>query len=598
MSLLKEIAPSVQQVAEAIAIAVGVEVEIVDNQLTIVGGTSVYAQRIGEKEEAGEIDGNYLYARVLRTGMTMNISDAQSDQNYGTSVDAFGSYELAEICTPIKVSDQIIGIIGLVALNEEQRAILLDKSRSMVSFVEKMADLLGAKAMQKKALNHVELSMSEMATVLETTHEGIFAIDSRGYIRHCNSMAEELFKTTKNDIVGSHISKFMRGTPALEVLRSGTGYTENEEVYNSERGSYHFIVTAKPYFSERNVAGVVISFRDIEEAQKLVYNINTRALKYTFDDIMGESEAIRRAKNQALLTARGNSTVLITGESGTGKEMFAKAIHYSSSRGKGPFVTVNCGAIPENLLESELFGYEKGAFTGANEKGKFGKFELANGGTIFLDEIGDMPLHLQVKLLHVLQNMRFERVGGNKVIIVDVRVVAATNKDLEAMIKDGTFREDLYYRLSVIPLTIPPLRGRRTDIKPLMYHFLNKYNTFMNKKIIGFTEEVEYIYEAYDWPGNVRELENAIEYGTNMAFGDKIGIDAIPGRLLKNDANTIHIEESDLPLSEQVKFYEKEIITRKLKKYSGNSNAKDLVAKDLGLSRATLYRKLSELDIN
>lgn len=598
MSLLKEIAPSVQQVAEAIAIAVGVEVEIVDNQLTIVGGTSVYAQRIGEKEEAGEIDGNYLYARVLRTGMTMNIADAQSDKNYGTSVDAFGSYELAEICTPIKVSNQIIGIIGLVALNEEQRGILLDKNRSMVSFVEKMADLLGAKAMQKKALNHVELSMSEMATVLETTHEGIFAIDNRGYIRHCNSMAEELFKTTKNDIIGSHISKFMRGTPALEVLRSGTGYTENEEVYNSERGSFHFIVTAKPYFSDRNVAGVVVSFRDIEEAQKLVYNINTRALKYTFDDIMGESEAIRRAKNQALLTARGNSTVLITGESGTGKEMFAKAIHYSSSRAKGPFITVNCGAIPENLLESELFGYEKGAFTGANEKGKFGKFELANGGTIFLDEIGDMPLHLQVKLLHVLQNMRFERVGGNKVIIVDVRVIAATNKDLEAMIKEGTFREDLYYRLSVIPLTIPPLRGRRTDIKPLMYHFLNKYNTFMNKKIIGFTEEVEYIYEAYDWPGNVRELENAIEYGTNMAFGDKIGIDAIPGRLLKNDANTIHIEESDLPLSEQVKFYEKEIITRKLKKYSSSSNAKDLVAKDLGLSRATLYRKLSELDIN
>ena len=598
MSLLKEIAPSVQQVAEAIAIAVGVEVEIVDNQLTIVGGTSVYAQRIGEKEEAGEIDGNYLYARVLRTGMTMNIADAQSDKSYGTSVDAFGSYELAEICTPIKVGDQIIGIIGLVALNEKQRAILLDKNRSMVTFVEKMADLLGAKALQKEALNHVELSMSEMSTVLESTHEGIFGIDSRGYIRHCNSMAEELFRTTKNDIVGSHISKFMRGTPALEVLRSGTGYTENEEVYNSERGSFHFIVTAKPYFNDKIVAGVVICFRDIEEAQKLVYNINTRALKYTFDDIMGESEAIRRAKNQALLTARGNSTVLITGESGTGKEMFAKAIHYASSRAKGPFITVNCGAIPENLLESELFGYEKGAFTGANEKGKFGKFEMANGGTIFLDEIGDMPLHLQVKLLHVLQNMRFERVGGNKVIIVDVRVVAATNKDLETMIKEGTFREDLYYRLSVIPLMIPPLRGRRTDIKPLMYHFLNKYNTFMNKKIIGFTEEAEYIYESYDWPGNVRELENAVEYGTNMAFGDKIGVDAIPSRLLKNDSNTIQIEESDLPLSEQVKIYEKEIITRKLKKYGGSSNAKDLVAKDLGLSRATLYRKLSELDIN
>lgn len=598
MSLLKEIAPGVQQVAEAIAIAVGVEVEIVDNQLTIVGGTSIYSQRIGDKEESGEIDGNYLYARVLRTGNTEYISDAQSDKTYGINVDAFGKFELAEICTPIKLNDEIIGIIGLVALDENQRSILLDKKKNMVKFVEKMADLLGAKAVQKKALNNVELSMSEMSTVLETAHEGIFAIDSRGYIKHCNYMAEELFKTTKSDMIGSHISKFMRGTPALEVLRSGNGYTENEEVYTNERGSFHFIVTAKPFYTEGVVAGVVISFRDIEEAQKLVYNINTRALKYTFEDIMGESEALRKAKNQALLTARGNSTVLITGESGTGKEMFAKAIHYASARAKGPFITVNCGAIPENLLESELFGYEKGAFTGASDKGKFGKFELANGGTIFLDEIGDMPLHLQVKLLHVLQNMRFERVGGNKVIIVDVRVVAATNKDLETMIKDGTFREDLYYRLSVIPLTIPPLRGRRTDIKLLMYHFLNKYNTFMNKKITGFTEEVEYIYENYDWPGNVRELENAVEYGTNMAFGDKIGIDAVPGRLLKNDSNTIQIEESDLPLNEQVKFYEKEILTRKLKKYGNNSNAKDLVAKELGLSRATLYRKLSELEIN
>ena len=304
MSLLKEIAPSVQQVAEAIAIAVGVEVEIVDNELTIVGGTSLYTQQIGKKEEAGAIDGNYLYARVLRTGNTENIADAQNDKTYGTSMDEFGSYELAEICTPIKVDEKIIGIIGLVALNEDQRAILLDKKRSMVTFVEKMADLLGAKAMQKKALNKVELSMSEMSTVLETAHEGIFAIDSRGYIKHCNYMAEELFKTTKNDMIDSHISKFMRGTPAFEVLRSGNGYTENEEVYNNERGSFHFIVTAKPYFTDKTVAGVVISFRDIEEAQKLVYNINTRALKYTFDDIMGESEAIRRAKNQALLTAR------------------------------------------------------------------------------------------------------------------------------------------------------------------------------------------------------------------------------------------------------------------------------------------------------
>jgi transcriptional regulator with PAS, ATPase and Fis domain len=297
------------------------------------------------------------------------------------------------------------------------------------------------------------------------------------------------------------------------------------------------------------------------------------------------------------MTARGNSTVLITGESGTGKEMFAKAIHYSGSRSKGPFVSVNCGAIPENLLESELFGYEKGAFTGANERGKAGKFELANGGAIFLDEIGDMPLHLQVKLLHVLQNMRFERVGGNKTIIVDVRVIAATNRDLEEMIRCGEFREDLYYRLNVIPLQTPPLRGRREDIRLLMEHFLAKYNAFMNKQITGFTEQAKEVYENYDWPGNVRELENAVEYGVNMAYGDLIDLDALPARLLRDEDGRTQLRDSELPLSQQLRSYEKELIAGKLRKYGAAGRGKGAVAKELGISRATLYRKLAELDI-
>ncbi len=598
MSILKEISDSVTQVAEAISIAIGVEVEIVDTDLTILGGTGVYATRIGQKEEDGRLDSNYLYARVLRSGVTESIEDAIKDEDYdkmGGGRTYFG--ELAEICTPIKTREHIIGIIGLIAFTEEQRSILLDKKRSMVTFVEKMADLLATKAIQQEMLEDVEDSRDEMSIVLETTHEGIFALDKSGYIKHCNNMAANLFKTTKADMIGSHINDFMMGTPALEVISTGQGYTENEEMFKTERGQMHFIVTAKPFMSGDEIGGVVISFRDIEEAQKLVYNINTRALKNTLDDIIGISDEIKRAKKQALITAKGNSTVLITGESGTGKEMFAKAIHYASPRGEGPFVTVNCGAIPENLLESELFGYEKGAFTGASDKGKVGKFETANGGTIFLDEIGDMPLHLQVKILHVLQNMRFERVGGNKNIIVDVRVIAATNKDLEGMIQEGTFREDLYYRLSVIPLMIPPLRERRNDIKLLMHHFLQKYNTFMNRKITGFTREVEELYLNHSWPGNVRELENAVEYGTNMAFGDTIGIDEVPARLLRNEESIMKFQDSTLPLADQVKRYEKEIITRKLKKYGTSGNAKDTVAKELGLSRATLYRKLTELEI-
>jgi len=600
MSLLKDISVNVQQVADATGIALGVEVEIVDEELTIVAGTGKYRDMVGHKEEAGEIDGNSLYARVLRSGATELVEDALNYTQYGLSVGYSGSDtpELAEICTPIKISGKVIGIIGLFAIKEEQRAILLDKEKNMAAFAEKMADLLAAKAELRRTFTMTQVAMAEIETLLETTHEGVFSIDMNGYICHCNNIAASLLKTTKGDIIGKHINKFMMGSPAIDIARNGIGYTENEELYRNEGGTLHIIVTAKPFFSNGEIAGVVLSVRDIAEVQKLVYNINTRALKCTFDDIMGESEAIKRAKNQALLTSRGNSTVLISGESGTGKEMFAKAIHYASSRAGRPFVTVNCGAIPENLLESELFGYEKGAFTGASEKGKIGKFEMANNGTIFLDEIGDMPPHLQVKILHVLQNMRFEKVGGNKTIIVDLRIIAATNRDLEALIASGKFREDLYYRLSVIPLSIPPLRERREDIKQLMYHFLNKYNTFMGRNIVRFSEEVENLYLDYDWPGNVRELENAVEYGTNMTFGDTIGLNDVPVRTMKREDHIVKIGDNDLSLSEQIRLYEHRIIEGKLKKYGKCANAKDRVAQELGLSRATLYRKLSEFDIN
>lgn len=598
MSILREVSNGVKQVADAISIALGVEVEIVDSDLTILAGTGIYASRIGQKEEGGHLDGDYLYARVFRSGVTEFVEDAIRDEDYDDMGSAGTiSGELAEVCTPIKINNKIIGIIGLIAFTEEQKRILLDQKRNMVTFVEKLADLLAAKAAQKELLEDTEESMNEIATVLETTHEGIFALNKKGYIKHCNNMAAMLFKTTKADVIGSHITEFMAGTPALKVIDTGRGYTENEEIFKDERGQWHFIVTAKPFLSGDEIGGVVISFRDIKEAQKLVYNINTRALKNTFDDIVGNSDSIKRAKKQAMITAGGNSTVLITGESGTGKEMFAKAIHYAGSRSEGPFITVNCGAIPPNMLEGELFGYEDGPIGSIHEKGKPGKFELANGGTIFLDEIGDIPMQVQVRIMDFLQSMQVERVGGSKSVVVDVRVIAATNKDLEAMVKENEFREDFFFKLSVVPIVLPSLRERRSDIKILMYHFLKKYNTFMNKKITGFSKEVETLYLNHDWQGNIRELENAIEYGINMAFGDTIGIDEVPARLLRGDDTFIGFQDSDLPLSDQVKRFEREIITRKFKKYGTSGAAKDTIAKELGLSRATLYRKLTELEI-
>lgn len=600
MSLLNDISEDAQQVAETIAIAIGVEVEIVDDELTVVSGTAVYSELRGKKEEAGLINGKDLYATVMRSGSTELVEDARSYEDYGYSL-AGKDIELAEICTPIKMGNRVIGIIGLIALSESQKKILTDKERNMVAFVEKMADLLAAKAEIHTLLKNSENSLGELTTVLESAHEGIFAVDRNGYVKHCNEISEKLFKFKKSEIIGNHLSKFMQGSPALKTLRTGEGYTESEEIYKSYRGAFHFIVTAKPFYKDGEIDGAVISFRDIEEAQKLAYHISARVLKNTFDDIIGESPAIKKLKSQAIITARGNSTVLISGESGTGKEMFARAIHYSGLRAGGPFVAVNCGAIPENLIESELFGYEKGAFTGAGEKGKKGKFELADGGTIFLDEIGDMPTHLQVKILHVLQNMRFERVGGNRTILVDVRVIAATNRDLDALIRQGEFRDDLYYRLSVIPLYAPPLREREGDIDILSELFLKKYNSFMNRNIRGFTPEAKRIYRNYSWPGNIRELENAVEYGVNMALGEFIDEDAIPARLMRRgdeDGFEGEIEDEGRTMDEMLGRYEQAIIVRKLKKYGNSSRAKEETAKELGISRATLYRKLADLNIS
>ncbi len=590
---LENIAETAQQVAEAIALAVGIETEIVDSKLTIIAGSGLYKKRRGLKEEGGMTEGNYLYARVLREGRTVVVKEATKDLSYDESAVKGTTEELAEICTPIKVGDKTIGIIGLIALEKTQQDHLIKNSNSMILFIERMADLLGSKALEFQFFQRIEDTKKEIATILETIHEGMLSIDNKGYVTYCNSNAEILLKVSRDELLGRHISVYMPGTSALEVIEKGEGYTEQEEIFKYNNNEFHFIVTAKPISSSNEVSGVVISFRDISEAHKLVYNMNQRNLKYGFKDILGSSDSISKAKSQALRVARGNSTVLINGESGTGKEMFARAIHFASQRQKGPFVTVNCGAIPETLLESELFGYEGGAFTGARDKGKIGKFELAQGGTIFLDEIGELPLHLQVKLLHVLQNKRFERVGGNKTITADARVISATNRNLEEMIEEKSFREDLYYRLSVIPLKIPPLRERVNDIPVLMKYFLKKYNAFMNKNINGFSDEVERIYCSYDWPGNVRELENAIEYGVNMTFTDEIQIDAIPPRV-KNLTKTIQMFDLNLSLVEQVKRLEKEILLKKITEHGESSEGKLAIAKELDISRATLYRKLSE----
>ena len=597
MPSLTEIRETTQRVAEAISLAVGLETEIVDHELTIVGGTGPYEERLGEKEELGKLESNFLYARVLREGKTVFVKEALKDLTYDPLTRLGKRHELAEICTPILSGDKIIGVIGLVAFTKEQHQHLLIEKEKLKLFVERMAELLGSKAAENMMLLKIQRTREEMAIILETIHEGMLAVDGQGLIEYCNENAASLLKKNRDEIVGQPLYDMMPGTQAMDVLKTGEGYTEHEEILKDKKKYLHFIVTAKPIIEKDGIRGLVVSFRDIVEARKLVYNLSEMSITYTFEDIIGNSEKMQRAKKRALQVAQGNSTVLITGESGTGKELFARAIHYASDRRKGPFITVNCGAIPESLLESELFGYEKGAFTGARDKGKVGKFELADTGTIFLDEIGDMPLLLQVKLLHVLQNRRFERVGGNKTIQVDVRVITATNRDLEDMMRDKLFREDLYYRISVIPLQLPSLRERKEDILELSRFFLNKYNVFMNKKISDFSPDVQQLFMNYEWPGNVRELENAVEYGVNMTFSEIIQMDSVPPKL-QSIAAVSGRKRNHSSLQEQLKHLERNILMEKIQEHDHTHESKLIIAEELGVSRATLYRKLAEHGIS
>ena len=329
--------------------------------------------------------------------------------------------------------------------------------------------------------------------------------------------------------------------------------------------------------------------------------LESQSVHASFDSIISRSTAMEKIKKRALQVASSNSTVLITGESGTGKGLLARAIHKESPRCSKPFVSVNCAAIPETLLESELFGYERGAFTGAEKNGKLGKFQLADKGTLFLDEIGDMPLHLQVKLLSCLQNRQVDPVGAVRPVDVDVRIIAATNKDLEEMIRQNQFREDLYFRLNVIPLYIPPLRERPEDISMLVQHIIMKFSMAMGKAVTGIEADAMDVLLSYSWPGNIREVENVIEYAINMEQNDTITVDSLPEKLVRKNK---HVNSGSgtgmmhISLKTQLDSAEKQILRECLNQTGWNLEGKRQAAEQLGISESTLYRRLKQLGLS
>lgn len=442
---------------------------------------------------------------------------------------------------------------------------------------------------------------------IESLNYGIIYIDQNGCINHINSTALNLLNIKdlkKCDLIGNYVFNYL-GDEKLDInfiLKKVLKDKVYENEIYSKRLLDTLICTYYPMNEDENKniePEYIITIREQKQVHKMVNKIVGSSAKFTFNDIVGNSDILNSIKKMAKKVAKYNSTVLLIGESGTGKELFAQAIHNESQHSKGPFVAINCGAIPRSLIESELFGYEAGAFTGADKTGRAGKFELANEGTIFLDEIGDMPYDVQVTLLKVLQDREVIRIGGKKPIKINVNVIAATNKNLEECIANNTFRNDLYYRLNVFNIKIPSLKSRKEDISILANYFISKYRNLIDKQVYSISDEALQILEQYPWPGNIRELENVMERALLVADTKQIEAYDLPSNIISYEASNKEIETeiTNIPKKTYAKpmhSFESDIIRDTIFRNKGNIKKS---AEELKISRPTLYRKLEKYNI-
>ncbi|WP_082130133.1 sigma-54 interaction domain-containing protein [Aneurinibacillus tyrosinisolvens] len=431
----------------------------------------------------------------------------------------------------------------------------------------------------------------QVEAIVNSAHDGVIAVDREGSITVVNQHAKTILGL-QEDVKGRKITEFIPQSDMMRVLQTGKIETGDIATVMDRQ----IVINRFPVIVMNHVVGAVSNFKVITDIQKMELKLrkmlhqNGLEAKYMLKDIVGESSLIVAAKELASRFAETEASVLITGESGTGKELFAQGIHLANQRALGPFLAVNCAALPESLLESELFGYEEGAFTGARKGGKTGLFELAHGGTLFLDEIGEMPLRIQSLLLRVLQEKTVRRVGGERIIPVDVRIIAATNRDLEEEIDAKQFRVDLYYRLNVLTLELPPLRQRLADIPAVVESVVQQLNEKRKTKIIKIDEELYEIFTGYNWPGNIRELRNVVERMVVLEQGQTLSVKGAAFFSQKIKENKSKIEN----LSLSIKDKEREAIVTALTKYANN---KTLAAKSLGVDRSTLWRKIKEYNL-
>ncbi|HBE9436798.1 sigma54-dependent transcriptional regulator [Clostridioides difficile] len=598
LSKLKEFQQEMIKYTETVASVLDVDIEIVDDRLIRISGTGLYKSKINESV----VTEGFIYDNVIQTGQELVVLDICDNQLCIECSHYMKCLNKVIIAVPIKYNNRTIGVIGAISTDKTKKVEISAKIDNYLKFVNHICDLISMKIEEHEVSKNSSRKMDMMIEIIENVEKGVIILDINSKISYINNIALKKLDIDKNIIENIvnivSVESSSNGHELLEIDIDNKIYNINAK-----------IIPVYPYINQYDK---IIIFDKTYINHKGHVKVNSGWGNSDIESIIGNSEAMLKVKERTKKLAKSNSTVLITGESGTGKELIARAIHAEGSRWNKPFIAINCAAIPENLLESELFGYIKGAFSGASSGGKVGKFELANEGVIFLDEIGDLSMPLQAKLLRVLQERKFARIGSNKLIDLDIRVIAATNKNLLKLVNEGKFRDDLYYRLNVIPINLPPLRERKDDIEAIMMKFASKYSLELGIQLNKIEENVMNMLINYNWPGNIRELENAVEYMMNLVgddgiiYKDMLPLDIlnyynINGNIYKNkDVNIIFeddivggiVENQERILS--IKELELTYINKLLNKYGRDTKTKKKIAKDLGIGLATLYRKLEE----
>ncbi len=580
-SILFKIQDSVRKYADIISKISGIEVEVMDENMFRIAGTGSLANKINIDMSN---EGN-TYKNTLLSKKQQVITNPRENSICLDCKNRPNCKETFEISMPILLKKKSIGVIGMFSREVEQKERISKNLTTYLELLDLIAGFISVKALEYIERNEINDTLHSLGLINEYMTQGVIIIGKNNKIISLNKSAALQLNIAENQ-KGKKIEFY----PTGDIIENMSEY--RVELDGKEHSIVGYAIDVDAYSTKITK---ILLFSDLNtlKAQETP-RVNPMAI----DSIVGQSSLTLELKEEIVKIAHSNSTVLITGESGTGKEMVATAIWKASDRKDENFVAMNCAAIPENLLESELFGYVKGAFTGADIKGKIGKFELANNGIIFLDEIGDMPLYLQVKLLRVLQERTIVRIGSNQVIPLNIRVIASTNKNLKQMVETQEFREDLYYRLNVIPINIQPLRNRKDDIKELFDYFIPKYAKINNKTFKKIHKDAMEKLEKYPWPGNVRELENSAEFMINMMstsgeIHENILPQNIKSHFLRNEK--IHYDSQNiLPLE----VLEKREIIKALQKFGQSTQAKKMVAQSLGVGLATLYRKIEKYGLN